>query len=176
MDTVKTQKQNKILLDLLSNIEVEKILKSYGTKIVDSSGYVSYIYGTGDIKTISKKVRSRANYYINLERKLNGFTVKSDDNNKNTLKQSSMKDIEAINQDKDITYFLVDSQNNHKVVGEFSSLDNVELYLDNKEYTENWENSWDTFQDFKDCFYTVTSDEMVEAVHKHGSRVRQYWT
>ena len=71
MDTVKTQKQNKILLDLLSNIEVEKILKFYGTKIVDSSGYVSYIYGTGDIKTISKKVRSRANYYIELERKFN---------------------------------------------------------------------------------------------------------
>ncbi len=73
------------------------------------------------------------------------------------------------------TYFLIDGTNNNKVVNEFDSHEEAMAYVDAKEHTENWENGWETFEDFKDEFYTVDSDEMEEAVRTYGSRKRNYW-
>lgn len=73
------------------------------------------------------------------------------------------------------TYFLIDATNNNKVVNEFNSHEEAMAYVYTKEYTENWENSYETFEDFKDEFYTVNSDEMNEAVRNYGSRKRNYW-
>ena len=74
------------------------------------------------------------------------------------------------------TYFLIDGTNNNKVVREFNTEKEAMDYVDAMEFTENWETSWDTFEDFKDNFFTVDSDEMEEAVRKYGSRKRNYWT
>lgn len=73
------------------------------------------------------------------------------------------------------TYFLIDATNNHKVVNEFDSNKEAMVYVDAKEHSENWENNWETFEDYKDEFYTVDSDEMNEAVRNQGSRKRNYW-
>lgn len=73
------------------------------------------------------------------------------------------------------TYFLIDGTNNNKVVNEFDSHEEAMAYVDAKEHTENWENNWETFEDFKDEFYTVDSNEMEEAVRTYGSRKRNYW-
>jgi hypothetical protein len=75
-----------------------------------------------------------------------------------------------------MTYFLIDSSEAHKVLDEFESPALAMEFVDAKEFTENWENGWDTFSDFKDQFYTVDSDEMNEAVRIHGSRKKNYWT
>lgn len=74
------------------------------------------------------------------------------------------------------TFFLIDGTNNNKVVNEFDSDKEAMDYVDAKEHIENWENSFDTFEDFKEQFYTVDSDEMEEAVRSSGSRKRNYWT
>jgi len=73
------------------------------------------------------------------------------------------------------TYFLIDGTNNNKVVNEFNSQEEAMAYVDAKENSENWENSWETFEDYKDEFYTVDSEEMNEAVRTQGSRKRNYW-
>lgn len=74
------------------------------------------------------------------------------------------------------TLFLIDSLNNNKVVGEFDNQQEVEKHLDNKEHSENWENEAETFKEWKeDNFFTVTSDEMKEAVRIYGSRKKNYW-
>lgn len=73
------------------------------------------------------------------------------------------------------TYFLIDGTNNNKVVNEFDSKEEAMAYVDAKEHSENWKNSWETFEDYKDEFYTVDSDEMNEAVRTYGSRKRNYW-
>lgn len=73
------------------------------------------------------------------------------------------------------TLFLIDGLNNNKVVGEFKSAEEVDQHLNNKEFTENWGGDFESFQDFKDEFYTVESDRMKEAVDKFGSRKKNYW-
>jgi hypothetical protein len=74
------------------------------------------------------------------------------------------------------TLFLVDTLNNNKVVGEFDSQEEVNEFLNNKESTENWENEAETFEEWKENFFTVTSGEMQEAIREKGSRVKEYWT
>lgn len=73
-------------------------------------------------------------------------------------------------------YYLIDGTNNNKVINEFSSEEEAMDYVNAKEFTENWGNNWETFQDYKDEFFIVDSDEMEEAVRKYGSRKRFYWT
>ena len=74
------------------------------------------------------------------------------------------------------TLFLIDSLNNNKVVGEFDNQQEVENHLNDKEYSENWENEAETFMEWKeDYFFTVTSDEMKEAVRFYGGRRKNYW-
>tara|TARA_B100000378_G_scaffold217927_1_gene181154 strand:+ start:1289 stop:1519 length:231 start_codon:yes stop_codon:yes gene_type:complete len=73
------------------------------------------------------------------------------------------------------TYFIIDGTNNNKVLGEFDSPEEAMAFVDAKEHTENWENSWENFEDFKDEFYTVDSEEMEEAVKAYGNRKRNYW-
>ena len=73
------------------------------------------------------------------------------------------------------TYVLIDGTNNNKVANEFDTQEEAMAYVDAKKHTENWENSWETFEDYKDEFYTVDSDEMNEAVRTRGNRKRNYW-
>ena len=73
------------------------------------------------------------------------------------------------------TYFLIDGTNNNKVLKEFSTQKEAMTYVDAKEHLYNWEDNWETFQDFKDNFYIVSSDDMKEAVRLHGIRKRSYW-
>lgn len=73
------------------------------------------------------------------------------------------------------THFLIDGTNNNKVVNEFKSIKDALDYLDAKEHTENWQNNWQTFQDYKDEFFTVDSEQMKEAIRTHGNRKRSYW-
>lgn len=73
------------------------------------------------------------------------------------------------------TFFLIDGTNNNRVIGEFDSQEEAMGYVDSKEYTENWENGYDTFEDYKDELYTVDSEEMTESIRIHGSRKRNYW-
>lgn len=74
------------------------------------------------------------------------------------------------------TYFLIDGTNNNKVVKEFDTDEEAMAYVEAKEHTENWESSFETFQDFKDEFFTVDSEEMNKAVRDQGSRKKNYWT
>ena len=73
------------------------------------------------------------------------------------------------------TYFLIDSTNNNKVLKEFDSISDGNKFLDNKETTENWEENYETFQEFKDEFFFIASDEMQEAISKSGNRKKDYW-
>jgi|AntDeeMinimDraft_6_1070357.scaffolds.fasta_scaffold09538_2 hypothetical protein len=74
------------------------------------------------------------------------------------------------------TLYLIDRLNNNKVIGEFDNLHLVGKHLNDKEYSENWENEAETFQEWKeDNFFTVTSDEMKEAVRLYGGRRKNYW-
>lgn len=73
------------------------------------------------------------------------------------------------------TYFLIDGTNNNKVINEFNSHEEAMLYVDKKEHTENWENCFNTFKEFKDEFFTVDSNEMKEAIRVYGVRKKQYW-
>lgn len=74
--------------------------------------------------------------------------------------------------------YLIDTLNNNKVVDEFENQEEVNEYLNKKEYTKNWKESvCETFEEWKeDSFFTVTSEEMKEAVYKQGSRKKNYWT
>src|SRR5690606_16764140 len=53
------------------------------------------------------------------------------------------------------TLFLVDSWNANRVIGEFDNQEMVDEYLERKEFSENWENTAESFQDYLDGFYTV---------------------
>lgn len=73
--------------------------------------------------------------------------------------------------------YLIDALNNNKVIGEFSTQKEIEGYLDNKEFSENWESEAESFQEWKeDNFFTVTKAEMKEAIERYGSRMSTYWT
>ena len=80
------------------------------------------------------------------------------------------------NTSKAITYFLIDGGNNNKVINEFQSEEEAFLFVDSKKHIENWEDSYEVFQDFKDNFFTVTSIEMNEAIRTKGLRIKNYWT
>ena len=72
--------------------------------------------------------------------------------------------------------YLIDGNNNNKVVRDFDSYEEAMAYVDRKKNVENWENAWDTFEQFKEQFFIVTSEQMKKAIHKHGSRMLKYWT
>lgn len=73
------------------------------------------------------------------------------------------------------TFFLIDGTNNNKVIREFDSQEEAMAYVDSRKYIENWENAYETFEDYKDEFFTVDSERMAEAVRTYGSRKRNYW-
>ena len=74
------------------------------------------------------------------------------------------------------TYFLIDGGNNNKVVNEFNNEEEAMIFVNRKEHSESWENCYETFEDFKDNFFTISSNEMNEAIRTKGSRVKNYWT
>jgi hypothetical protein len=74
------------------------------------------------------------------------------------------------------TFFLIDGGDGNKVVREFDSEEDAWEWVDYKETTENWEEDYASFEDFKDEFFLVDSCEMKEAVRKYGSRKENYWT
>ena len=74
-----------------------------------------------------------------------------------------------------MTYFLIDGTNNNKVVNEFTTIEELNAYVDNKEFNENWECDYETFQDYKDEFFVIDSIEMEQKVIEFGSSKRNYW-
>lgn len=74
-----------------------------------------------------------------------------------------------------VTYYLIDGTENNKVVGKFDSHEEAIAYINAKEYTEDWANNWDCFQDYRDEFRLITSEEMEQAVKTYGSKRRKYW-
>lgn len=73
------------------------------------------------------------------------------------------------------TFFLIDGTNNNKVVNEFDSQEEAMAYVDLRKNIENWENSYETFEDYKDEFFTVDSEQMAKAIKTYGRRKRDYW-
>lgn len=89
-------------------------------------------------------------------------------------KQIILEETKEVNEIEESVY-LVDGTNNNKVVNEFDSKEDAVAYVNAKEFSENWENSFETFEDFKEEFFTVTTTEMNEAIRTKGSRVKNYW-
>lgn len=73
------------------------------------------------------------------------------------------------------TFYLIDGTNNNKVVGEFFSNEEALEYVNNKEFTENWENGYSSFEEFKSEFRVIDSEEMEAAIKKYGSRMKKYF-
>ena len=75
-----------------------------------------------------------------------------------------------------MTHYLIDGTNNNKVVNEFDSIDDANIYLNTKKIWDNWEENYESFEDYMDEFFTISSTEMNDAIRKHGARVLNYWT
>lgn len=76
-----------------------------------------------------------------------------------------------------MTHYLIDGTNNNKVVNEFDSIDDANTYLNKMEFSSfDWARYYESFEDYKDEFFTISSNEMNDAVRKYGARVLNYWT
>lgn len=73
------------------------------------------------------------------------------------------------------TYFLIDGTNNNRVLNNFLNKDEAMDYINRKEHTENWDGDYETFEEFKDEFFLVDSEEMNEAVRVYGNRRLINW-
>ena len=63
--------------------------------------------------------------------------------------------------------YLIDSANANKVVGKFTDFNDAEDYMWQKHLNDNRE---------PDDYFSVTDQEMKDAVYKYGSRKLNYWT
>ncbi len=76
-----------------------------------------------------------------------------------------------------MTHYLIDGTNNNKVCGQFQSIDDANTYLNTMEFSSfDWARYYESFEDYKDEFFTISSDEMNDAIRKYGARVLNYWT
>ena len=73
-------------------------------------------------------------------------------------------------------YYLIDGTNNNKVVNEFDSIDDANIYLNTEKIWDFWEENYESFEDYKAEFFTISSKEMNDAIRKYGARVLNYWT
>ena len=72
------------------------------------------------------------------------------------------------------SHFVIDGTNNNYVRG-FASEKDANDWINRHIRDANWENNWESEQDYRDEFAVIEKEDMDAKAKKYGKRVRQYY-